>query len=141
LVAELDGYKPQQQDLGKDTSGWFWANIIAGGIIGGVIDKASGSGDKLVPAKLHFDFETGRMVGAKDTKSELVEIVKAPPESEDSVVTEGDGEGELSDEAEATKCVNCDHVIGNLEKTYVFTDKTVCAECYTKLKAQAKLEN
>ena len=78
LVASVDGYDPQQQSVGKDTSGWFWANLILGGIVGGVIDKASGSGEKLVPGKVHFDFEAGKIYGAKDTKSELVEIPKTP---------------------------------------------------------------
>ena len=82
MVASLEGYEPQQQNLSKDTSGWFWANIILGGIIGGVIDKASGSGDKLVPAKIHFDFGAGKVFGAKDVKSELIEITQDSSKSE-----------------------------------------------------------
>lgn len=78
LVAQLEGHETLQQNVGKDTSGWFWANIILGGIIGGVIDKATGSGDKLVPAKVHFDLVGGKVLGARDEKSELEPIVVIP---------------------------------------------------------------
>lgn len=131
LVASLDGYDHQQQSLGKDTSGWFWANIILGGIVGGVIDKASGSGDKLVPGKIHFDFEAGKIYGAKDTKSELVEILKTPIDPNDSPK-----EMLMAKNIQIKKCENCGSVIGKLEKSYTFEEHLVCAECYKKLKNQ-----
>jgi len=126
LVASLEGYEPQQQNLGKDTSGWFWGNIIAGGIIGIVIDKASGSGDKLVPARVHFDFGVGKVFGAKDVKSELVEMIQDPNELEEK--SKSDSVGKLKE------CANCGKAIEKLEKSYTFEDNIVCAACYEKLK-------
>ncbi len=131
LVASLDGYDPQQQSVGKDTSGWFWANIILGGIVGGVIDKASGSGEKLVPGKIHFDFEAGKIYGAKDTKSELVEIPKTPIDPNEIPKETLTAKNKL-----IKKCENCGSVIGKLEKSYTFEKHLVCAECYKKLKNQ-----
>ncbi len=38
--------------------------------------------------------------------------------------------------SELEKCANCGRDIGRLEKTHVFKDNTVCAECYPRLKSQ-----
>lgn len=63
LVAEYPGNEPQQVKLKHGLQGWFWGNILVGGIIGGVVDLASGSCDKLVPDSVHFDFtHAGRAV-------------------------------------------------------------------------------
>lgn len=56
LVAEYPGAEPQQKTLKNDLQGWFWGNIILGGVIGGVIDLASGACDELQPKEIHFDF-------------------------------------------------------------------------------------
>ncbi|MGD2093941.1 MAG: hypothetical protein PVH77_02935 [Phycisphaerales bacterium] len=56
LVAEYPGCEPQQRELKHGVQGWFWGNIILGGIIGGVIDMASGACDELQPKKVHFNF-------------------------------------------------------------------------------------
>jgi len=56
LVAEYEGAEPQQVQLKKKVQGWFWGNIILGGVIGGVVDIASGASDELVPKTIHFNF-------------------------------------------------------------------------------------
>jgi len=56
LVAEYPGAEPQQVELKHKLQGWFWGNILLGGIIGGVVDLASGASGELVPKKVHFDF-------------------------------------------------------------------------------------
>lgn len=58
LVAEYPGFEPQQRVLKHKLQGWFWGNVLLGGIIGGVVDLASGASDDLVPDKVHFDFTT-----------------------------------------------------------------------------------
>ena len=63
LVAECPGYEPQQIMLKHKLQGWFWGNILLGGIIGGIVDLSSGASDELVPKKVHFDFtKAGRAV-------------------------------------------------------------------------------
>ena len=36
------------------------------------------------------------------------------------------------------KCNNCERVIGNLERPYVFRDQVGCVECWHRLDAQAR---
>jgi len=66
LVAEYPGCEPQQKELKHKLQGWFWGNILLGGIIGGVVDLASGASGKLVPDKVHFDFtNVGRAAASR----------------------------------------------------------------------------
>jgi len=66
LVAEYAGSDPQQRELKHKLQGWFWGNILLGGIIGGVVDLSTGASDKLVPDKVHFDFTTtGQAIEAR----------------------------------------------------------------------------
>jgi uncharacterized protein YceK len=66
----LDGYKPETMDIKRGLNGWVWGNIIFGGLIGVVIDAASGSMYKLTPDQftaamgrdLSMDAEEGGMV-------------------------------------------------------------------------------
>jgi hypothetical protein len=54
LVAECPGVEPHQFEIKHKLQGWFWGNILLGGIIGGVVDASSGSSDKLIPNRVHF---------------------------------------------------------------------------------------
>ena len=49
-------------------AGWFFGNILAGGIIGGAIDHSSGAGSDLVPHDVHFNLvpikETEQLVSS-----------------------------------------------------------------------------
>ncbi|MDE6487546.1 MAG: hypothetical protein K2L76_08615 [Muribaculaceae bacterium] len=42
LGARKDGYRPQDYELGTKIQGWFWGNILLGGIPGMAIDAATG---------------------------------------------------------------------------------------------------
>jgi len=79
MVAEYPGCEPQQIELKHKLQGWFWGNILAGGVIGGIVDISSGASDKLVPENVHFDFtELGQAV-AKRKQSYL----RACPETKE----------------------------------------------------------
>lgn len=81
LVAEYPACEPQQAQLKHGVQGWFWGNILLGGIIGGVVDLASGSCDKLVPKKVHFDFtKVGRAVANRRTS-----YLEAHPETKEEI--------------------------------------------------------
>jgi len=56
LLARYGDFEPQQRHIKHKLQGWFWGNILLGGIIGGVVDLASGSSGKLVPNAIDFDF-------------------------------------------------------------------------------------
>lgn len=44
------GFQPQTVALTKGTNGWFWANLVIGGIPGFIIDFITGAAYKLEPA-------------------------------------------------------------------------------------------
>ena len=71
LVAEYPGAEPQQTELKHKLQGWFWGNILIGGIIGGVVDLASGASGELTPSKVHFDFTSTGQAAAKRKLSYL----------------------------------------------------------------------
>lgn len=71
LVAEYPGAEPQQKEIKHGVQGWFWGNILLGGIIGGVVDVASGSCDKLFPAEVHFDFTSTGVAAANRKRTYL----------------------------------------------------------------------
>lgn len=46
---ELDGYLPYEMKLKREVDGWFFGNLLLGGVIGMVIDAADGAMYKLNP--------------------------------------------------------------------------------------------
>lgn len=53
LVFSKEGYEDNSVVLTSSTSGWVWGNVLAGGLIGGVVDFASGSARKLSQDAVH----------------------------------------------------------------------------------------
>ena len=49
IEIKKDGYQPYRITTYKTITGWFWGNIICGGIIGGVIDLATGNAYDVEP--------------------------------------------------------------------------------------------
>jgi len=49
LKVELDGYYPYEIKVKRDVDGWFFGNVLFGGIIGIIIDASNGSMYKLNP--------------------------------------------------------------------------------------------
>lgn len=54
---ELEGFYPYKLMITREMDGWFIGNILLGGIIGIVIDAASGSMYKLTPNQINATFE------------------------------------------------------------------------------------
>lgn len=76
LVAEYPECEPQQVQLKNKVQGWFWGNILLGGVIGGVVDIASGACDELIPKEVHFNFTPlGQEIAARKS-----EYLKTHPE-------------------------------------------------------------
>jgi len=82
LVAEYEGTEPQQVQLKKGVQGWFWANILLGGVIGGVVDMASGACDKLTPDKVHFNFTSEGQIAAHRRQS----YIRANPNLNEDII-------------------------------------------------------
>lgn len=53
LTFEKQGYKPVEVSLRRTVDGWLFGNIIFGGLVGIVIDFASGSAYKLTPDEVN----------------------------------------------------------------------------------------
>jgi hypothetical protein len=56
LVAEYPDYESQQLRLHNKAQGWVWGNILLGGVVGLIVDCASGASDELIPKEAHFNF-------------------------------------------------------------------------------------
>ena len=46
FVFHKDGYQDSSATVTSGTSGWVWGNLLAGGIVGGVVDFATGAAYK-----------------------------------------------------------------------------------------------
>ena len=57
LTATLPGHRAKRQSLSRELDGIIFGNLIFGGIPGAAVDLASGSANRLVPNRVHFDFE------------------------------------------------------------------------------------
>ena len=68
---EKEGYEEASATIEKKVSGWIWGNILFGGIIGAVIDFASGGAYKLVPDDINVDLKKKSALPAPEgTESE-----------------------------------------------------------------------
>lgn len=72
----LPGYKPATFTLEKHVSGWFFGNIIFGGIIGLVVDAADGAMYKLTPSQLSE--VSGGSMQASDNSINIVLVKQVP---------------------------------------------------------------
>lgn len=52
LTFEKQGYKPVEVSLRRTVDGWLFGNVLFGGVVGIVIDFASGSAYKLTPTEV-----------------------------------------------------------------------------------------
>lgn len=57
MELKLDGYETETVQIQQTTSGWMAGNILVGGIIGIIIDAASGGMYVLSPEKASVDLE------------------------------------------------------------------------------------
>ncbi len=88
IEIQAPGYQTQNIGVAKGMNGWFWANLLLGGIVGMAIDAASGAMWKLEPAtvsvslakvagdedglysRVQFFDKNGKLLGEKLTKLE-----------------------------------------------------------------------
>lgn len=74
LTFEKQGYRPVEVSLRRTVDGWLFGNIVFGGLVGLVIDFASGSAYRLTPDEV--DVVLGQMdASVKATKGDLLVVV------------------------------------------------------------------
>lgn len=57
LIFEKPGYKTKKVNIDNELRGWFWMNILSWGIIGIIVDLATGSAYKLEPETVVVSLE------------------------------------------------------------------------------------
>ncbi len=82
VVIELPGYKTYNLALTRKVSGWVWGNAIIGGVIGVVIDVATGNMYKLTPEQVMAELKTEsaeqQQANLSDPNAVYVSIVLTP---------------------------------------------------------------
>jgi hypothetical protein len=73
FVFHKDGYQDSSATVTSGTSGWVWGNLLAGGIVGGVVDFATGAAYKFSNDTLSVDMTPLEQVGAVPHASLAVE--------------------------------------------------------------------
>jgi len=58
---ELQGYKPMDVQLNKKIDGWFWGNLLLGGLVGMIIDGSTGAMYKLSPEQVEAALQQSGM--------------------------------------------------------------------------------
>ncbi len=69
---ELDGYQPYETVLTRKTSGWIAGNIVLGGLIGLVVDLATGGAYVLTPDQIQAEF--GRTTAMVNTPNDQIQF-------------------------------------------------------------------
>lgn len=139
LIAEYSGYESQQIALHNKAQGWVWGNIIAGGLIGLVVDCSSGASDELIPKEVHFNFVNPQLTTREAVKAEKMPTknTETTPDSKSyAKQTQAEPNTPATKSLTVIKCENCGHEIGRLERAYVYNGHIVCSKCYLKLKQQ-----
>ncbi len=57
LTVRKDGFKERTVQLATEIEGWFWGNIILGGVIGSSTDYGTGAMHKYAPNTIQVDLE------------------------------------------------------------------------------------
>ena len=73
FVFHKDGYQDSSATVTSGTSGWVWGNLLAGGIVGGVVDFATGAAYKFSDDTLSVNMTPLTQVGAVPHASLAVE--------------------------------------------------------------------
>lgn len=67
LRLELPGYKPTEVELTSKMSGWYWGNLMFGGLIGMLaVDPATGAMWNITPEKIDRKLASGQVAMIKN---------------------------------------------------------------------------
>ena len=73
LRLELPGYKPTEVELTAKMSGWYWGNLLFGGLIGMLaVDPATGAMWNIAPEQIERKLENGQSAMIKNETGFLV---------------------------------------------------------------------
>jgi hypothetical protein len=76
---QLAGYLPYETNIVKKVDGWIVGNIIFGGIIGLVVDAATGGMYKLTPEQINGELKNGTVHLQKGDQIYISVVMSADP--------------------------------------------------------------
>lgn len=67
VTVSLEGYKDETVNIMEgDIEGWFWGNLLCGGLIGIVVDLSNNAMHKLEPEEIHVELIVAQLPGQED---------------------------------------------------------------------------
>ena len=75
----LPGYMPYELNLVSKVDGWIIGNIVFGGLIGLIVDAASGGMYKLTPDQVHAELRKGDVYIQKGNNIYIAVVMKVDP--------------------------------------------------------------
>jgi hypothetical protein len=78
VVFTKEGFPERQTSLESTGSWWLLGNAAFGGLVGLIIDLATGGGYKIVPANLEMDLATGLVKERPDASAAVAAVPPAP---------------------------------------------------------------
>jgi hypothetical protein len=85
---ELDGYRTDEVVIRSEMSGWYWGNLVFGGLIGMlVVDPLTGSMWNLSPDKLDRSLNPQQVAALKSGSGFIVTLVSEVSEAERARMT------------------------------------------------------
>ena len=82
VKVQLAGYQPFEATLTRSVSGWVWGNVVFGGIIGLVVDAASGGLYKLTPEQITATMAAGNLMTSQEKGDGIFVAVVLKPQSD-----------------------------------------------------------
>lgn len=79
ISVKLDGYQPYEMALSKNVSGWVVGNLVFGGLVGLVVDAASGGLYKLSPDQVSAQMAQNT-TAVRTGKDDIVIMVTLQPQ-------------------------------------------------------------
>lgn len=73
---ELPGYLPKEISLSKNVDGWFFGNILFGGLIGIIVDASNGAMYQLSPDQVHAEMTKGNVSFFQKNNNVYVALTK-----------------------------------------------------------------
>jgi len=78
VVFTKEGFPERQTSLESTGSWWLLGNVLFGGLVGLIIDVATGGGYKIVPSNLEMDLATGVVKERPDASVAMAAVPPAP---------------------------------------------------------------
>jgi hypothetical protein len=136
LVVKKDGYKDYQQNLQTRLDGWFWGNIVLGGVIGSTTDSVSGTTHLLDPDTIFVQMEpvngtSMKMETPDEQKLRTFVTTSYSQLSKDIKAGKGDYLKSLlkllktPQDQEAATIKNLEHILSTKETIVDFTEEVV----------------